>query len=127
MSTSTAGDYRSSDNNQKGNTAYICVNNGTNSYINLRFDDGLYICSTTPRAACNGADTCTNPQKTFMKKQIILGVILLVAGVMIGFFVLVNWQLSQEVKKTELANFQDSQRLTAIEKYLTDTFPGNPK
>ncbi len=61
MSTSTAGDYRSSDNNQKGNTAYICVNNGTNSYINLRFDDGLYICSTTPRAACNGADTCTNP------------------------------------------------------------------
>ncbi len=62
-----------------------------------------------------------------MKKQIILGVILLVAGVMIGFFVLVNWQLSQEVKKTELANFQDSQRLTAIEKYLTDTFPGNPK
>lgn len=58
-----------------------------------------------------------------MKKQIIIGVILIVIGVMLGFFVVVNWQLAQEIGKTSTALAQDSQRLDTIEKYLTDTFP----
>lgn len=57
-----------------------------------------------------------------MKKQIITGVILLVVGVLLGFFVVVNWQLSQAITKTEVALATDSQRLDAIEKYLTETF-----
>jgi predicted negative regulator of RcsB-dependent stress response len=57
-----------------------------------------------------------------MKKQIITGVILLVIGVMLGFFVVVNWQLSQAITKTEVALATDSQRLDVIEKYLTDSF-----
>jgi len=57
-----------------------------------------------------------------MKKQIIIGVVLLVIGLLLGFFVIVNWQLSQAIATTETALIQDGQRLDAIEKYLTETF-----
>ena len=57
-----------------------------------------------------------------MKKQIIIGAVLLIIGLLLGFFVVVNWQLSQAITKTETALTQDAQRLDTIEKYLTATF-----
>jgi predicted PurR-regulated permease PerM len=57
-----------------------------------------------------------------MRKQIVVSLILIVIGVLLGFFVVVNWQLAQEIGKTQTALAQDSQRLDAIEKYLNDSF-----
>ncbi len=57
-----------------------------------------------------------------MRKQIIVGLILIVSGALLGFFVVVNWQLHQEIKKTATAIDQDSQELTKLEKYLNDDY-----
>jgi hypothetical protein len=53
-----------------------------------------------------------------MRKQIVVSLILIVIGILLGFFVVVNWQLKQEIDKTVLANNQDSQELAKIENYL---------
>lgn len=58
-----------------------------------------------------------------MRKQIVISLSLIIIGIVLGFFVVVNWQLAQEIKKTEAAIAQDGQKLDAIEKYLNDVFP----
>ncbi len=61
-----------------------------------------------------------------MRKQIIVSLILIVIGVLLGFFVVVNWQLAQEIKKTDTAIAADRGRLETIEKYLNDSFTTQP-
>ena len=55
----------------------------------------------------------------FMKKQIIIGVFLIIIGIVLGFFVIVNWQLRQEINKTESVAKQAQAELDKIEKYLS--------
>lgn len=62
-----------------------------------------------------------------MKRQIIGSSVLIVVGAVLGFFVVVNWQLAQAISNTEVALAQDSQKLNAIEKYLNDAFPPTDK
>jgi|GEM_PF-2665922 len=53
-----------------------------------------------------------------MKKQIIVGVILIVIGVLLGWLAVVSWQLRSSISQTAVANQQAADELTKIEQYL---------
>ena len=55
-----------------------------------------------------------------MNKKIWGAIILLLIGAVAGFWLVVNWQLYQETKKTAQAMAGDSQRLDLVEKYIKD-------
>lgn len=55
----------------------------------------------------------------FMKKQIILIIALIIVGVVLGFFIIVNWQLNSAIKQTKQSVKAGQEELDKIEKYLS--------
>jgi predicted negative regulator of RcsB-dependent stress response len=62
-----------------------------------------------------------------MKKQILISVVFIIIGCLLGLFAVVNWQIHQEIKKTQLALDQDATELTKIEKFLNPTAESDQK
>jgi len=57
-----------------------------------------------------------------MKIKIFSGSLLIIAGVMIGWYSVVNWQLHKEIKKTEAAQAEQEKVIGQLEEYLQKQF-----
>ncbi|MFH0840501.1 MAG: hypothetical protein V1865_00740 [bacterium] len=57
-----------------------------------------------------------------MNKPIITTIILVLIGILVGFFILVSYQFHSNLNRTEALVLQNADRLSGIEAFLTDNF-----
>ncbi|MDD4412268.1 MAG: hypothetical protein PHR00_01335 [Patescibacteria group bacterium] len=58
-----------------------------------------------------------------MNKKLICNILLIVGGFLLGWYALINAQLYLAVRKSEITNSEQSDRLQKIEDFLKKSFP----
>jgi hypothetical protein len=57
-----------------------------------------------------------------MNKPIVTTIVLVLIGILLGIFVLVSYQFHSSLNRTEAVVLQNTDRLSAVEGFLTDNF-----